>query len=368
MNRDPLDIVVIAPLRYPIRQPHAGGLEAAIWNDVRMLRRAGHRVRLIAVEGSDFLDGPPEFTLPALTWGDGDTPTDTDHPAGYLERAEAALDRALDLVAAEADAIDVIANHCLNPLPLRRAGVLGIPMISTLHTPVLPEFVHADADCLGERSLYLAVSEHTRAEWARVGITSAVLPNGIDVADWPLGLGEDGGLVWSGRLVPEKGPHLAIETARRLGLPLTIVGRVGDPVYAAREVFPLIGDGIRYLGELSQPALAALVGRSAVALVTPVWQEPFGLVVPEALLCGTPVAAFDVGGIAEIARTTSGVETVPVGDVEALAAAVAGLIASTDRRRRAELHDDAARSYSLEGRRAQLEAVFRSVSRRERAA
>lgn len=366
----PLEIVVIGPSRHPIRQPHAGGLESAVWNLVRMLRSRGHRVRLIAAQGSDFLDdGPAEFVLPPAHWADHEAENDTDYPDGHAERANAALSRALDVLVAEGAGIDAVANHSLDALPLRRAGELGAPMLTTLHTPVLPELVaaHAAADVDGCSS-FVAVSEHTRAAWARAGIDSIVLPNGIDDADWPLGPPERDGLVWSGRIVPEKGAHLAIAVARALGRPLTLVGRIGDPEYARREVLPLLGDDIRHVGALSQPELAALVGRSAAALVTPVWQEPFGLVVPEALLCGTPVAAFAIGGIPEIAARTLGVSTAMVGDIAALAAVTRRLLEETDAPARARIRADAVRHYALEQQIRQLEQLFRQPAARRSAA
>lgn len=356
-----LRIVVVAPLRFPIRQPHAGGLESAVWNEVRTLRARGHEVSLIAVEGSDFLDGgPAEFALPTLDWPEGARATDSHYPDAYLERSVPALDRALDVVARDPHRYDVISNHCLHGLPLRRAAALGVPMVSTLHTPLEAELVEAVSHARGTR--FLAVSAHTRREWARAGVDATVLPNGIDAGDWPLGPGGDG-LVWSGRLVPEKAPHLAIAAARLLGRELTIAGRVGDREYAEEHVLPHVGDGVRYVGLLGQPDLAALIGRSAVALGTPVWEEPFGLVGPEALMCGTPVAAFGAGGIREIARTATGMTAVPRGDVGALARAAEALAArSADEPGfRARVRDAAARYYGLDARVDTLEQVFRAL-------
>lgn len=358
-----LRVLVIAPLRFPIRQPHAGGLESAVWNEVSALRAHGHEVTLIAVEGSDFLaGGPAEFAIPTLTWPAGARSTDSHYPPDYLARSVPALDRALDVVARAPHRYDVISNHCLHGLPLRRAGELGVPMLSTLHTPVDDDLVAADAACAGDRSRFVAVSAHTRTEWARAGIPSTVLANGIDAAAWRLGAGGEG-LVWFGRLVPEKAPHLAIEVARRLGRPLTLAGRIGDQEYADRFVLPHLGGDVRHVGLLGQPDLADLLGRSACALATPAWAEPFGLVGPEALMCGTPVAGFAVGGVTEIARVAAGMTTVPAGDVGALTAAAAALIArsAAEPDLRARVRASARRQFSLDVRVGALERLFASM-------
>lgn len=360
----PLSICTIAPLRYPISQPHAGGLESALWNEVRTLRARGHRVTFIATDGSDFLDdGPPEFVIPAVDWKGDPRATDITYPPGYLERALPALGRALDLVATRSDEFDVVANHCLHGLPLARAGSLGVPMVSTLHTPVVPELVAAHESSLAPRSRFLSVSAHTASEWAGVGIESTVLPNGVEVDDWPLGDGGDD-LVWFGRIVPEKGTHLAIAVARMLGRRLTIIGRIGDAGYARDHVLPHLGDDVRHLGELNRAALAEIVGSSACALVTPVWEEPFGLVVPEALLCGTPVAGFDVGGVRESARGSVGMAVAPVGDTEALAAAAAQLISDAAVRPglRSEIAASARARFGLDARTNALERVYHDLT------
>ncbi|BDI24037.1 glycosyltransferase [Herbiconiux sp. L3-i23] len=364
MTRDsaPLTIAVLAPLRHPIREPHAGGLEAAVWDRVRSLRARGHRVVLCAVEGSDFLDGgPDEFVLPAAVWPIAELATDTTYPPGHLERALAALEGALDFIADNAASFDVIDNHCLHAPPLARAGRLGVPMLTTLHTPPLDDMLGAHAS--GGGSLFSAVSAHTASEWAAAGVSAPVLPNSVDPARWTLGSGGID-LVWFGRIVPEKGTHLAIAAARAAGRRLNIAGRVGDADYFEQLIAPQLDADIRYVGALRQPALAELVGGSAAALVTPVWEEPFGMVIAEALATGTPVAAFDIGGVAEVTGDSGACRLVPVRDVDALAEAVtaladtAGIRASTRRRTRR----DALARFSIERRSDELESLLRSVA------
>ncbi|GAA0553504.1 glycosyltransferase family 4 protein [Paractinoplanes ferrugineus] len=359
MSVRPRTIAVIAPLRHPIREPHAGGLEAMVWDRVRMLRARGHRVLLCAVAGSQFQeDGPAEFRLPAVVWPDERDATDSTFPPGHLERAVPALEAALDFIRRHADTIDLVDNHSLHPQPLTWADRLGVPMVTTLHTPPLPRLVPA-ARAAEHHGRLLAVSAYTAAEWREHGVEAAVLPNAVDAGRWHLGAGGRD-LVWFGRIVPEKGVHLAVRAARLTGRTLRIAGRVGDVPYFREQIRPYLGDGVDYLGPLGQPALADLVGGSACALVTPLWQEPFGLVVAEALATGTPVAAFDIGGIGEVAGSAPAVRLVRTGDAIALAEAAEQL--ATERG-----HDPALRlgtrtaalaRFSLEHRAAELETVF----------
>ncbi|RHA44219.1 glycosyltransferase [Cellulomonas rhizosphaerae] len=354
-----LDILVVAPLRFPLGPPHAGGLESMVWNEVRALRDRGHRVGLIAAEGSDQLDvGSPAFSLPTVTWGSSHDATDATWPTASLGRTVHALDRALDEAAL--GQWDVVLNHCLHPLPLRRARDLGAPVITTLHTPPEPALVAAAQD-VPSSAAFVAVSEHTRAAWARAGVTSQLLHNGVRVEDWPLGPGGED-LVWFGRIVPEKAPHLAIEVARRLGRRIVLAGRVGDERYMRTVVAPMLGRDARWGGHLDQSALARLVGHSATSVVTSVWAEPFGLVAPESLCCGTPVAGFAVGGLPEVAGKTLGMSLNPLDDLDGL---VAGAESLATRARvtafRSAVRASARRSFSLDARVLALEDAILGV-------
>jgi glycosyltransferase involved in cell wall biosynthesis len=359
MRSRPRTIAVIAPLRHPIREPHAGGLEAMVWDRVRVLRARGHRVLLCAVQGSQFQqDAPDEFRLPAVVWPDQTHATDTTYPPGHLERAVPALEQALDYIRRHADEIDLVDNHSLHPQPLTWADQLGVPVVTTLHTPPLPALVEAVRSA-PDPGRFLAVSAYTAAEWRGHGVDALVVPNAIDGRRWRLGTG-GGDLVWFGRIVPEKGLHLAVQAARLTGRTLRIAGRIGDAPYFTKHIRPFLGDGAEYLGALRQPDLAQLVGGSACALVTPLWEEPFGLVVAEAMATGTPVAAFDTGGIAEVAGDASAARLVPMGDVEALARAAEQLADTRggDRGSRRQARAAAVARFSLDRWAGELETVF----------
>lgn len=352
-----LRVLVVAPSRHPLRQPHAGGLEACVWDRVRWLRERGHRVTLCAPEGSDFLGEAEEFRLPAPAWTRLEDASDTMYPDGYAAELSAAMDRALARVRADRHLFDVVDNHSLHGAPILWSRDTGVPVVTTLHTPPLPEIVAA-SHAIGGRAphRFVTVSQFTARSWSSRGVDAFVFPNGVDPTQWRLGAGGTE-WVWFGRIVPEKAPHLAIHAARRAGARLRLAGRIGDAAYFAREVEPLLGDGITYVGPLALPALCDLVGASAVALVTPVWAEPFGLVLAEALMTGTPVAAFDSGGISEVLGGMPGTAIVPVGDADALARAATALAARSGASRRGVRRAAEAR-YSVQQRYRELERVL----------
>lgn len=355
----PMTIAVIAPLRHPLGEPHAGGLEAAVHQRIRLLRARGHRVLVAAVAGSEPAPQPAALALPAVRWSPGESPTDSTYPAGYLDDAAEALDGAYDWLEDHADVVDVIDNHCLHPLPLERARGHAVPQVTTLHTPPFPEMVDA---ALGTSSRLVAVSGWTAAEWAQAGVTGVeVLHNTIDESIWRQGRG-GGDLVWFGRLVPEKAPHLAVAAARSVGRTLVLAGRIGDEPYFRTVIEPLLAADVRYAGELKAGELARLVGASAATLVTPDWDEPFGLVLAEALATGTPVAAFARGGLPEVAGRNPGVRFAAAGDVLALGRAADELARGDSAPSRRVVRAEALRRFSSRRKVVDIERLFAGVA------
>ncbi len=359
----PLRVLVVAPSRYPLRQPHAGGLEATVWDRVRWLRARGHEVTLCAAEGSDFLGDIPEFRLPTPEWTRPEESSDTDYPLGYAHSVDAAFDAARQRLIADRHLFDVVDNHSLHPAPIRWSEEAGIPVVTTLHTPPLESLLAAAAEVRDSPHRFVAVSQATARAWSVEGVDAFVFPNGIDTDQWTRGNGGTS-WVWSGRVVPEKAPHLAIEAARAVGAHIVLAGRIGDVDYFEQEVVPRLGPHARYVGPLRQPDLCRLVGSSAVALVTPMWEEPFGLVIAEALATGTPVAAFDIGGVSEVLAGMPGSATVTAGDVVALGKAAADLAAHGAREplTRVWTRRAAVRQHSLAQRYREVERVLSHVA------
>jgi glycosyltransferase involved in cell wall biosynthesis len=359
-----LRIVLIGSSRFPIRQPFPGGLEAHVWHLARALAGRGHQVSLFAAPGSDPGSGCGMLAVRHLALSDA-ARRDAGMPAAtFMAEHHAYLTLMLQLARSGAEHFDLIHNHSLHHLPVAMAPTLPIPMLTTLHTPPTPWLESALDAAAGPATRLAAVSRHTAAAWQHAADEIAVVPNGIDTHRWPMGPGGSH-LVWFGRITPEKGTHVAIAAARRAGMPLVLAGPVSDPKYFAEKVAPQLGDEVRYAGHLSQNELAFLVGTAAAALVTPMWDEPYGLVVAEAMACGTPVVAFDRGGIPELIGPHAG-RLVPPGDVTALAAAIPEVI----RLSRHRVHEHASRRCSskatLNGYLALYRKMFQDAQGRKR--
>nr|WP_207170575.1 MULTISPECIES: glycosyltransferase [unclassified Nesterenkonia] len=325
-------ICIIASSQFPIREPFAGGLEAFTHTVAKKLISRGHSVTLFAAGGSDPELGaqmllPERLELTAAARSDvGAMPVD------WMQQHHAYLGLMLRL--AESQDFDVIHNNSLHHLPVALSALVPMPVLTTLHTPPTP-WLESAMSYAAPSSVFTAVSSATAKAWAG-SVTASVIPNGIDTEVWHPGPGGND-CVWTGRMVPEKAPHLAIDAARAAGRSIALAGPILDRSYFEAQVQPRLGDDAVYLGHLRHTELVELVGSSAVAVVSSQWDEPYGLVAAEAMSCGTPVAAFPRGGLVEIVTDDSGALAAD-GSVAALAEAIARA-ARCDRtlvRRRAE--------------------------------
>lgn len=294
-----MKIAIISHLKFPIAKPFAGGLEAFTHEFVSSLQRRGHDVTLFAAGDSDAAL-PLEPVIPESTVSLSDKRLGTiSHE--WIESVEDEAYAQLMMRLCETR-FDVIHNHTLSPIPLRFASLLTSPLVTTLHSPCLPR-IETEVQSIPTESVgcVLNISKANRRSWDHVIPNQRVIYNGIDTEFW-------GGdcpakqrrVVWYGRICPDKGTHYAIRAAHRVGLPIDVVGPVADEGYFRRDVLPGLMKSDRYHGHQSPVELRRIVSRASVAIATPCWDEPFGLVVPEALACGTPVAAFARGALPEI--------------------------------------------------------------------
>lgn len=316
-----LRVALVSSPRFPVREPFVGGLESHVWHLHRRLLEAGVDATLFAPQGSDGVT--PESTFPVGTWRPGPiAATDPTIPShGFIDETTALLQTMDAFMTSLAGRFDVVHVHAPHHTPIVMAPYLPMPMLVTLHTPPTAWMEAAISVTRGRGVTFAAVSGFIADAWAIIPDRPRVIHNGVDLEAWPVGPGGEA-LVWSGRLIPEKAPHVAIDAARRAGMPLRLAGPVSNEAYYEQVILPRLGGGIEHVGHLSRRELARLIGSSSACLVTPDWDEPFGLVVAESLACGTPVVAFERGGIPEVLGPPSNGALVTPGSIEEMALAI----------------------------------------------
>ena len=333
-----MKIGIISHLKYPIKEPFAGGLEMHTYALADGLIRRGHQVQVFATADSDECLNIDPAHLSALSYESYRhvEPNPEQFSEQFVREHHAYLRLMLRL--ADAD-FDIIQNNSLHYLPLSMARTLPAPVVTTLHTP---PFSWLQSAVLCEREdpsvHYVSVSRQNARSWTDYLTDCPVIYNGINLNQWHYSpRAEPGTAVWFGRIVPEKGTHLAIQAAHQAGLRLHLAGPVCDQKYFDDEVAPLLTSSDTYHGHLCHRQLIDLIGMCSVFLCTPRWEEPYGLVVAEALACGTPVAAFRRGALPEIVDINTGCFAHP-DDVSSLAEAArrAVELKRKDCRRRAE--------------------------------
>ncbi len=293
-----LRIAQLAPPWFPIPPRAYGGIENVIADLTDGLLDLGHEVALIAPGDSR----TRARLIPSLPRHAGLDLT-LDEKEAIMARIATATYRQARMLG-----VDILHDHtdvCSPP-------GYPVPVMRTIHGPAVPEVVARYADYSARGDAFVAISHRQRALFeeasaAQLGDRRAirfagVVHNPLNVAAVPFGGPKGDFVFFMGRCDWEKGPDAAIRIARAAGLPLVLALRVNriERPYFERAVEPLLGPDVTLLPELDGVEKYEYLRRDRAVIFSSQWEEPFGMVMIEAMACGTPVVAFRRGAAPEL--------------------------------------------------------------------
>lgn len=283
-------VAQITPLWEQVPPVGYGGTESVVSLLTEELVRRGHHVTLFASGDSTtlaHLEAGCDRALRPLGM----------LPPEYAQHEVRQLVKAFD----RADQFDVIHSHMdLAALPYGERSLT--PVVHTIHGILTA----VTGKLFGQyhQENFVSISNSQRRDDLQLNyvatVYNAIAPEQFEFHPEPAAPPY---LVFLGRMSVEKGPHMAIEIARRSGCPLKMAGKIDfeNKTFFEQQVLPHIdGQQIQFLGEVSQTEKKALMGQATATLFPITWPEPFGLVMPESMACGTPVIAMAMGSAPEI--------------------------------------------------------------------
>lgn len=302
-------IALTADPELPVPPKHYGGIERIIDLLARELVRQGHDVTLFAHPAS-----ASAGRLIPYAGRSGASSIDTVRNAATIARH--VLGHSYDVVHSFSR-----LQYLLPILPLRIPKLMTYQRTITRHSILLGER-------LSQGTLqFTAISRHMTKPVADIGKWHIVYNcASLEKYQFRAETEDDAPLIFLGRIEEIKGAHLAIEVARRTGLKLCIAGNVptDERQYFATRIRPFIdGHNVVYVGPVDDAQKNYLLGRARALLMPVLWEEPFGIVMVEAMACGTPVVGLNRGAVPEVVEDS--VSGFVRGDVDGLVEGVARL-------------------------------------------
>jgi glycosyltransferase involved in cell wall biosynthesis len=279
-----MKVAVLAPVAWRTPPRHYGPWEQIASNIAEGLVKLGMEVTLFATGDS-------------ITAGKLDAVCATGYEEDKSQDAKVLECLHISNLMEKTCQFDIIHNN-FDFLPLTYSGLIKTPVITTIHGFSSPRIipVYKKYNSIGH---YVSISNADRNPELNY---LATVYNGLDTRDFEFYENPDNYLLYFGRIHPDKGTAEAIEIAQKSGRRLLIAGIIQDENYYREKIEPFLSENITYIGHAGPDKRKQLLG-NACALLHPIsFNEPFGMSVAEAMLCGTPVIAFNRGSMPELIK------------------------------------------------------------------
>jgi glycosyltransferase involved in cell wall biosynthesis len=223
----------------------------------------------------------------------------------------------------EADSYDVIHDHT-GAIAACPEAMCNIPVLHTLHGPFNPD-VRRLLRMISDKIYFSSISDSQRSGCPKLNYVGTIY-NAVGVESYSFRAEKEDYALFLGRISEDKGAHNAIYVSRRAGIPLRMAGKVDpgvDTRYFEERIKPHVdGENFIYEGEVDNEYKQEILAGARFLLFPIQWEEPFGLVMTEALACGTPVVAGAMGAASEIVRDGEVGVLVGAGEWDEMAAAI----------------------------------------------
>ncbi|MCE6996034.1 glycosyltransferase family 4 protein [Saccharothrix sp. S26] len=292
-GRDRLRVALVAPPYFDVPPKAYGGVEAVVADLADSLVARGHSVTLLGA-------GEPGTKARFVPVWDRTVPERLGEPFPEVVHA-AAVRREIERLA-DAEGLDVVHDHTLaGPLNAPAFAAMGLPTVATVHGPVDTDMRRYYRE-LGDDVGLVAISDRQRELAPELNWIGTV-HNALRLRDWPFRAHKEDYALFLGRFHPDKAPHLALEAAHAAGVPLVLAGKCAEPIekeYFEAEVRPRLTDRDHVFGVADASEKRKLLSAARCLLFPIRWEEPFGMVMIEAMACGTPVVALRAGAVPEV--------------------------------------------------------------------
>lgn len=351
-----MKIAIVSPVMGPVPPKKYGGIELIVDELAHGLAEHGHTVTV-------FCSGESTITGPNITRVETSPYATRHHPDENREWERKQLyevfNRQHDFDVIHLNYEPTVCRFDVDGIPVNLLDSFEVPVALTFHntTDIAENIAYYKNTPSLYRHSMIFISENQRSRVAFFP-NAQVIYNALPIANFPLEKQKENYMLFLGRITPAKGLLEAIAVAQKTNIPLFIVAKVdpADQDYYEKEIKPHIdGKLVHYLGEADFPGKVAYLKKARCLLFPIQWEEPFGLVMVEALACGTPVVAFRRGSVPEIIQDS--INGYIVDTVEEMATAVkkVGLISSLACRESVETRFDTKRMVS------EYEKLFESL-------